>query len=103
MSGAGDAQHPGTESIRFSSAVFSLDTVKKAAYRFLDRFSTDFRVEGDDVICVVTFLRPSSLEVVQSTIAAFRIEVLDQDLRQKVAAETSSARNAVLALAFSSS
>ena len=103
MSGAGDEQHPTTESIRFSSAAFDLDTIKKAAYRFLDRFSTDFRVEGDEIVCIITFLRPTTPEAVHSTIAEFRAEVLDQDLRRKVAGETSAIRNAILALAFSPS
>ena len=91
------------EVVRFSKSAYDLDTVKKAAYRFLDRFSSDFRIEGDEVVCTITFPGPTPSDVVEKVIAEFRNEVLDQDLRRTIATETSALRNAILALAFAPS
>lgn len=91
------------ETVRFSATVYHLDTVKKAAYRFLDRFSPNFRVDGDNIICDLLFPASDSDSEVQDTVAEFRQEVLDQDLRRTVAAETSGLRNAILSIAFAPS
>lgn len=82
---------------------FDLGTVKRAAYRFLDRFSADIRTEDAEVVCDVTFAHGVSAQAAQEIIADFRKEVLDQDLRRVVAAETAVYRNAILALAFAPS
>lgn len=92
-----------SEFVAFSQRVYDLDTVKKAAYRFLDRFSTDFQVDGDQILCVLTFSPLTARDVIEAAIADFKKEVLDQDLRRSVAAETAAYRNAILALAFAPS
>jgi His-Xaa-Ser system protein HxsD len=91
------------ESARFSQRVYGLDIIKKAAYRLLDRFAADFRIEGDEIVCVLTFPSSTSAEAIATAVTDFQKEVLDQDLRQVVAAETSALRNAILALAFAPS
>ena len=94
---------PVQETVRFSAIVYPLDTIKKAAYRFIDRFSPDFRVDGEEIVCDLRFPANASPSAVQDTIAEFRQEVLDQDLRRTIAAETAGLRNAILALAFAPS
>jgi len=84
------------------TSVYSLDTVKKAAYRFLDRFAGDFSVNGNQIICSLTFQRGAADAAADAIVQDFQRELLDQDLREKVAAETAPIRNAILALAFSS-
>lgn len=96
------SRRPG-EVVSFDSAVYDLDTVKKAAYRFIDKFSPDIRIEGSDIVCTLTFLQALGNDSVERILADFRREVLDQDLRQSIAAETASYRNAILALAFAPS
>lgn len=44
---------------------------------------------------------PKDEERIEGLVAAFRNEVLDQDLRSIIAKETEAIRNAVLAFAFS--
>jgi|SRR6266446_4091039 His-Xaa-Ser system protein HxsD len=103
MSNANGTDAVASVALRFSSSAYSLDTIKKAAYRFLDRFATDFRTEGDEIVCQLFFLKPVAPDAAQLLIAAFRTETLDQDLRERIAKETSGLRNTILALAFSKS
>jgi His-Xaa-Ser system protein HxsD len=87
--------------VRFSAIVYTLDTIKKAAYRFSDRCSFNFDVEGDYIICSISALKPLSPEEYAELQADFQNEVLDQDLRNTIGVETRDVRNAVLAYAFS--
>jgi His-Xaa-Ser system protein HxsD len=82
--------------------VYSLDTVKKAAYRFLDRFTADFNTYDDKILCTLTFSRGTSEGSAANILQDFKKELLDQDLRQKISAETAPLRNTILALAFTS-
>lgn len=91
------------QTVSFSTAVYDLDVIKKAAYRFLDRFTPDFCVENDEIVCKLSFTPGTSEAAVQSSLLEFRREVLDQDLRRSIADETSGVRNAILALAFAPS
>jgi His-Xaa-Ser system protein HxsD len=87
--------------VTFSAQVYSVETIKKAAYRLSDLMSVDIRPSGDEIVCVVHFPSLQSEEDCQRGAAALRNEVLDQDLRSVVAKETEAVRNAVLAYAFS--
>jgi His-Xaa-Ser system protein HxsD len=82
-------------------AVFSLESIKRSAYRFTDRFAVDIHVDGSVASCVLNFDAETSEEMVGRTVAAFQKELLDQDLRAKVREETRDVRNLILAYAFS--
>lgn len=86
----------------FSSAVFDIEVIKRAAYRFLNAFVADIRVAGDEIVCSLTVLEGVDKSL-PTLIEEFRAEVLDQDLRKAVAKETADLRRAILALAFSPS
>jgi His-Xaa-Ser system protein HxsD len=92
-----------TATISFDLKVFALDCVKRAAYRVTSNSSVDIAVEDGLAKCVLHFSKPISAELAARATEALRLEVLDQDLRNAVAQETASVRNAVLALAFSRS
>lgn len=85
----------------FSSEVYPLEVLKRAAYRFTDRAAFDFRVEGATIICKLSFAKPLQQREADSLLFDFRNEVLDQDLRRSIAEETAGTRNAILAFAFS--
>jgi His-Xaa-Ser system protein HxsD len=87
--------------LRVSSEAFSWVSIKKAAYCFSGRCSFDFQSDGKEIICKLLFPRPQSPKIVASIELAFRNELLDQDLRVRIAEETTPLRNAVLAFAFS--
>ena len=87
--------------LRFSSTVYSLDTIKKAAYRMSDRCSFEFEVTGSDITCRLFFPDGASSDRTHAVEDEFRNELLDQDLRQVIAEETDAVRNVILAHAFS--
>src|SRR5258708_5476614 len=90
----------GVRELVVSSKVYDLDTVKRAAYRFIDRTTIDIAIRGEDIICSLQFqqgIAPASADVV---VQEFKAELLDQDLRRKIADETAPLRNTILALAF---
>lgn len=88
--------------LAFSSQVYSIETIKKAAYRFSDVLSIDFIPTLTEVECILNFFsNPQDEEQVERIVAAFKNEVLDQDLRGIVARETEPTRNAILAFALS--
>ena len=87
--------------ISFSSKVHSIEAIKKAAYRFSDRITVEIIPNEDAIDCLLLPLDQCEEQNKIEIEAAFRIEVLDQDLRMTISAETAAIRNAVLAYAFS--
>lgn len=87
--------------LSFDCNVFSLDTIKRALYRFADRCSFDVQSQ-DQQIKVTLRVAPN---VPQSTIdelcSRIRNEILDQDLRDTIFKETANIRTLILANAFS--
>jgi His-Xaa-Ser system protein HxsD len=84
----------------FDRASHTTDAIQRAAYRFSDRLVLDLVTEAASYRCRISARNPSdelSLDVVND----FRVEVLDQVLRERIRAETAPLRNAILALAFS--
>ena len=92
---------PGT--ISFSSKAFSLEEIKKAAYRFGDVMSVDFALRNEEIICTLNFIKTTNEDDTQQIVHDFKNEVLDQNLRKTIGEETREIRNAVLAYAFSKS
>lgn len=85
--------------VRFAKDLFQLDAIKHAAYRVSDRVTVDIQPDNDGTTCT---LRPARADVDPAEIESqFRNEVLDHDLRMRVAKETEPYRNLILSLAFS--
>ena len=86
----------------FSALVYDIAAIKKAAYRLSDMLSIDITPRSDEIECVLHFLPDLKEEgQVDRIVAAFKNEVLDQDLRLIIAKETEPMRNAILAFALS--
>jgi acetolactate synthase small subunit len=69
---------PVSRTLVFSSQVYSVETIKKAAYRCSDVLSVDINPRPGEIECVLHFLsEPKEEERVQRIVAAFRNEVLD--------------------------
>lgn len=88
-------------SVRLDSSLFSAEAIKRAAYTIAAQAAVDIRKVGTDWVCELMFLKNVTAAEVDEAVASFRIEVLDQDLRQTIASETRDIRNAILAVAFS--
>src|SRR5258708_35307569 len=87
--------------VRFDSAVYSLDSVKMACYRFMDRFTSDIELCDGKIVCHLVFDDRLAETSVKAEVASLKKEVLDQDLRLKLKTETEPFRNLILAHAFS--
>ncbi|MBK8271896.1 MAG: His-Xaa-Ser system protein HxsD [Sphingomonadales bacterium] len=85
--------------IDFPRALFAAEALKRAALVMMARVTTSFEDTADGTRCLLTPVSgaddPAILE------RDFRREVLDQDLRLLVEAQTESVRTAILGLAFS--
>src|SRR5215470_13611128 len=90
-----------TTTISFDINIFPPDIVKKAAYRYLDRFAVDFKLEGALLICELCFQKDMTDSEAETAVRDLKTEVLDQDLRERIKAETAPIRNLILAHAFS--
>ena len=93
--------HALSHTVIFPTQAYSLEAVKKAAYRFSDRISVEIIPRGEVTECVCHFLQVCTDDEAKQTLLAFRTEVLDHDLRLTIAKETEPVRNAILAYAFS--
>jgi His-Xaa-Ser system protein HxsD len=90
-----------TLSVTFDGKVYSLNAVKKAAYKHVRAFTTDIVVVDEEIHCLINFEQPVTEEQGLRLINEFKKEVLDQDLRERLKVETESVRNVILAHAFS--
>jgi len=88
--------------LEFDANVYRIETIKKAAYVYINRFSVNISIREAVILCAVNFPEKTSAETKKELLDDFQKEVLDQDLRDQIADETASYRNAILALAFSS-
>ena len=84
---------------RFDRNVYRLNAVKKAAYTYGNIFHVS--IEEADGFVVVSLWPSSSNTDPEEAVGRFCNEVLDQELREEIAAETNGIRDLLLAHAFS--
>jgi His-Xaa-Ser system protein HxsD len=87
--------------VAFDTAIYRLEAVKKAAYRFGSRCFVKLDVSGPAQVVVQLEQKPGGKENLVQVRGDFQTEVLDQELREVVAHETDAVRNLLLAQAFS--
>jgi len=88
--------------LSLDTQIYSLDAVKKVAYKFADRASIIINPGADSNVSVVfNFVGGQSKNDPEQVIGDFCNELLDQDLRQIIRQETGALRNLILAHAFS--
>ncbi len=81
--------------LNFDVRIFSLDTIKRALYRFSDKCSFDIQLKDNDITVIIY------AKVDEDLSAKIKNEVLDQDLRDTLSQETANIRMLILANAFS--
>ncbi|MDR3376291.1 MAG: His-Xaa-Ser system protein HxsD [Ancalomicrobiaceae bacterium] len=88
--------------VRFDLQIYTLDAVKKALYRLGDKISFTLKLEGNEAVCSIVIRSGAPLGGnLDSMAEQLHLEVLDQDLRERLFEKTAPLRNAILALAFS--
>jgi His-Xaa-Ser system protein HxsD len=87
--------------VHFALSLFSVSAIKQAAYKLSDRVRVDIDPSEAGIDCRLYPLKPVGPEALSILESDFRIEVLDYDLREKIALETEPLRNLILSVAFS--
>ena len=73
--------------ISFDRRILSTEAIKKAAYVFIDRFSAQFDIEDDALVCTLQFVNGIPEDAEDGIVQAFEQEVLDYDLRESIGRE----------------
>lgn len=85
----------------FDSSIYSVISVQKTCYFFMELISSDIRIENGLIRCTITYRDKITDDLKEQFVSRFRNEVLDNSLRDKISEETSEVRNLILGLAFS--
>ncbi len=91
-----------SHTVTLDKSVYPLEAVEKAAYRFIDRLTIVISQSESQIMCDVSDLTGNHTSV-ETVIADFKRELLDQKLRHQIKQETEPVRNLILSLAFSRS
>lgn len=87
--------------LTFNEDIYSIDTLKKAAYKGISNYSVVINEKGTQLECLFSFPPETPSEKISFLMDDFKKEVLDQDLRETIKKETEGVRNLILAHAFS--
>jgi His-Xaa-Ser system protein HxsD len=94
--------HDGRVDLRVDLRVYRLTAVQKAAYRLAERCTAALGAPDGETLQVALLFRPGTVErEAHETARLFLQELLDQELREKIAEETQPLRAFILAHAFS--
>ena len=85
----------------FDEEIYSIEALKKASYKNIERYSVVIKKEGARLECLFSFPATISEKKIQEYLDDFKKEVLDQDLRENIKRETEAVRNLILSHAFS--
>ena len=89
-------------SLLLDTSIYSLEAIKKTAYKFASRTSVVIAPKSDSsVVVTFGFIGKDARDKLEQVISDFCNELLDQDLREIVKEETSALRNLIMAHAFS--
>ncbi len=86
--------------LQLDSSVYLIEAVEKAAYRFIDRIAVVIS-KADGHISLAITVDDKHAANAEKILADFKKELLDQNLRVKIKAETEPMRNLILAYTFS--
>jgi His-Xaa-Ser system protein HxsD len=85
----------------FDEKIYSIEALKKAAYKGIAHYSVVIKKEGAQFECLFSFPENTTSEKISKYLDEYKKEVLDQDLRETIKKETEGVRNLILAHAFS--
>jgi His-Xaa-Ser system protein HxsD len=98
----GVTREAGSYRLSLATTIYSVDAIKKTAYKFADRTSIIISPESGTTVSVIfNFKEEDPTNSSERVIADFCNELLDQDLREIIKRETGPLRNLILAHAFS--
>lgn len=86
-------------SISIDLNIYNVEAVKRAIYKFADKFSADLKRDADSLTISLIPKDQNSFDF-ENIRAQLLDEILDQDLRATIANETEDIRNVIVAKAF---
>lgn len=89
-----------TTRLELDPAIYRLEAVQKAAYRFIDRLTVLISQNDGKLVCEIDPVKSMGTPL-DDILGNFKRELLDQQLRLQIKEETEPARNLILAYAFS--
>lgn len=92
-----------SQELVFQQAFYSAEAIQKAAYRGMNAFTLDLKVEGEVFRCILMANITTDQDAYSRAVEDFRKDVLDYQLRLKLQAETAPIRNLIMGIAFSNS
>jgi His-Xaa-Ser system protein HxsD len=94
--------HEGEVRVSFDLRVYRLSAVQKTAYKFAREFGAVLGpVEEHLLSATFEFREKTSSEAATTVMRSFFQELLDQELRERIAEETDAIRSLILAQAYS--
>lgn len=87
--------------LAFDKGAYSVEAIQKAAYRSMNTLVADISIRDDVIQCTIQPVAEITDSAFERGLQEFRKEVLDQQLRLKLKAETEPVRNLILGIAFS--
>lgn len=87
--------------ITFDEKLYDVEAIQKAAYRSLNVFTVDITITDGKINCLLQPNIGASEAGFAHGVEEFKKDVLDQQLRIKLKAETEPIRNLILGIAFS--
>ena len=87
--------------ITFDEKLYNVEAIQKAAYRSLNVFTVDITITDGKINCLLKPNISASEAGFAHGVEEFKKDVLDQQLRIKLKAETEPIRNLILGIAFS--
>lgn len=85
----------------FDQSIYYIDAIEKAAYRASSYFTSNLSKVDTKVSCTLTANVGINNDQFTQAIEEFKKDILDQQLRIKLKAETEPIRNLILGIAFS--
>jgi His-Xaa-Ser system protein HxsD len=86
--------------VAFDRSTQTIGALREAAYRIIRHASCRIELIGDRYLCHLAFKGEGSAPRIEELHHRFLDLVTDENLREKVASETSGVRDVILALAF---
>ena len=88
--------------LELDPAAYAVEAVQKAAYQLIDRLVVVVSTQNDSISCEIESISGQEQDL-DASVQDFKRELIDQQLRLKIKAETEDVRNLILAYTFSRS
>lgn len=89
------------EDIVFDKEIYGIEDIQKALYRNMAAFTAELKTDLHSIYCYISSNENVNEDSFKISVENFKKDVLDYNLRKKIALETEGIRNLILGVAFS--